>query len=244
MNVYAQRLSQVIARITAAAESAHREPSDIALLAVSKQQPASAVRAMRALGQRSFGENRAVEGIAKQAELRDLDLVWHFIGPVQSNKTRDIAANFDWVQSVDREKILRRLAMHRPSSLPPLNICLQVNIDNEAQKSGAPPAAVEALAAIAQQLPEIRLRGLMCIPRHSADPDETRASFERLRSLHGQLCRAGYPLDTLSMGMSGDLEIAAACGSTMVRVGTDLFGPRPAANDSRNAETQNGETHQ
>lgn len=132
--------------------------------------------------------------------------------------------------------------MQRPPSLPPLNVCLQVNIDDEAQKSGAPPAAVGALAALTRELPAIRLRGLMCIPRQGAEPDETRASFERLRSLQQQLCQAGYELDTLSMGMSGDLEIAAACGSTMVRVGTDLFGPRPSANDPASERTHVGET--
>ncbi len=235
MNVYAQRLSHVRERITAAAETSQRAPSEVQLLAVSKQQPAAAVRALHELGQRSFGENRAAEGIAKQSELGDLDLVWHFIGTIQSNKTRDIARHFDWVQSVDREKILCRLAEHRPATLPPLNICLQVNIDREPQKAGAAPEAVEALAALAAELPAIRLRGLMCLPALTEDPRQTHASFERLASLQRNLCKSGHTLDTLSMGMSGDLEIAVACGSTMVRVGTDLFGPRPAPGNA-NAE--------
>lgn len=229
MNVTAQRLSRVSARIRTAAEKSQRIPADVTLLAVSKQQPASTVRELHALGQCSFGENRADEGIAKQAELSDLKLVWHFIGAIQSNKTRDIASHFDWVQSVDREKILRRLAAQRPPSLAKLNVCLQVNIDNEAQKSGASPDEIGALAELASQLPSIRLRGLMCIPANTRDPEKTRASFERLTSLQEQLRRAGHELDTLSMGMSEDLEVAIASGSTMVRVGTDLFGPRAVA---------------
>lgn len=227
MNVYAQRLSHVCARMTEAAKNARREPSEVDLLAVSKLHPAAAIRALHELGQRAFGENRVNEGIEKQSELRDLDLSWHFIGPIQSNKTRDIASHFDWVQSVDREKILRRLAEQRPASLAPLNICLQVNIDNEPQKAGAAVDQVGELATLAAQLPGIRLRGLMCIPAQTEDPGQTRASFERLAALQAGLCAAGHGLDTLSMGMSGDLEIAIACGSTMVRIGTDIFGPRP-----------------
>lgn len=226
MNMHAERLDAVRARINAAARACGRNPSEVQLLAVSKQHSAAAVRTLHELGVRSFGENRLDEALHKQAELQDLDLDWHFIGPLQSNKTRDVAAHFGWVQSVDRAKTLKRLAQQRPAALPALNICLQINIDDEPQKSGAPAAQAAELAALAAQLPRLRLRGLMCLPSLTDDKVRTRASFARLADLAQQLGDQGHALDTLSMGMSGDLELAVAEGSTMVRIGTDLFGPR------------------
>ncbi|MEM1412683.1 MAG: YggS family pyridoxal phosphate-dependent enzyme [Pseudomonadota bacterium] len=222
----AQRRRQVLERIARACRESGRSPAAVELLAVSKQQPAAALRAQHALGQRAFGENRLQEALTKQDELADLELTWHFIGPVQSNKTRDIAARFDWVQSVDREKILRRLGAQRPEAKPPLMICLQVNIDEEPQKAGASPAAVTDLAALCRDLPRLCLRGLMCLPARQEDADDTRDSFQRVAALAATLRHEGHEIDTLSMGMSADLEPAIACGSTMVRVGTDLFGPR------------------
>ena len=203
-----------------------RDPSGVTLLAVSKKQAASLVRRFFMLGQTAFGENRVQEALAKQQELADLAIDWHFIGPVQSNKARELAEQFDWVQSVDRVKILQALSRPRPASLPPLNICLQINIDREPQKSGLAPEALATLAEQAAEAPGIRLRGLMALPRFSHDPEVTRDSFARLRMLYETLREAGHELDTLSMGMSGDLELAIAEGSTMVRVGTDLLGPR------------------
>ena len=222
-----QRWSEVQNRIASACRAAGRAPGSVQLLAVGKQHPAEAIRQLHALGQRAFGENRVDEALSKQAALADLDIEWHFIGAVQSNKTRDLAGHFDWVQSVDREKILRRLSEQRPAELGELNICLQLNIDDEPQKAGLPPADLEAMAELAEQLPGLRLRGLMCIPEAGASEAHTRASFARMRGLFTQLRAQGHPLDTLSMGMSGDLELAVAEGSTMLRVGTDLFGPRP-----------------
>ncbi len=228
MNMHLERLQKVRSRIDSACRERGRDPASVQLLAVSKQQDANAIRALHALGQVDFGENRLQEAVEKQSILKDLDLFWHFIGPVQSNKTRDIAAHFDWVQSVDREKILRRLNEQRPAHLPPLNICLQVNIDHEPQKAGAPVRQVAALARSASECPRLRLRGLMCIPALTEDEARTRGSFDALVALARSLRKDGHRLDTLSMGMSGDLELAVACGSTLVRVGTDLFGPRQA----------------
>jgi len=221
-----QRLDSVRQRMVLACEMSGRDPSGVTLLAVSKKQAASLVRRFFMLGQTAFGENRAQEALAKQQELADLAIDWHFIGPVQSNKARELAEKFDWVHSVDRAKILQALSRHRPSSLPPLNICLQINIDREPQKSGLAPEALATMAEQAAEAPGIRLRGLMALPRFSHDPEVTRDSFARLRMLYEALREAGHELDTLSMGMSGDLELAIAEGSTMVRVGTDLLGPR------------------
>lgn len=229
MNVNAERLSGVLRRVRHACERSDRSPDSVRLLAVSKQQPPEALRTLYALGQRAFGENRLQEALAKQDVLEDLEIEWHFIGPVQSNKTRDIAARFDWVQSVDREKVLRRLGSQRPDGLPPLDICLQVNIDRERQKAGVAPEAAGALAAMTREFPALRLRGLMCLPEHTEDAERTRDSFRRLAHLAEELRRDGFAIDTLSMGMSGDLELAIEAGSTLVRVGTDLFGPRPGA---------------
>lgn len=221
-----QRHRKLVADIGAAARRAGRSPGDIRLLGASKRQPAAAVRALAALGLRDFGENHLQEARARQAELADLALTWHFIGAVQSNKTREIAAHFDWVHGVDRLKIARRLAAQRESDRP-LNVCLQVNIDAETGKSGLAPAALTDIAAPVAALAGIRLRGLMAIPRPESDPARQRDAFRRVRELYDALRDAGLDLDTLSMGMSGDLEAAIAEGATMVRIGTALFGPRP-----------------
>lgn len=203
-----------------------RAVESVTLLAVSKVQPADAIAALNDLGQRDFGENRLQEALAKQRALSDRNITWHFIGPVQSNKTRDIALHFDWVQSVDRAKIIQRLQDQRPENLPPLNLCLQVNIDEEPQKAGALAEALPDLAAQVAASDRLRLRGLMCIPERVDDPARTLDSFRRVGELAERLRKAGHELDTLSMGMSGDLELAIEAGSTLIRVGTDLFGPR------------------
>lgn len=218
-----------------ACKKAHRDPAEVALLAVSKLHTAESVQALHEQGQTRFGENRLQEALHKQAEIPDAAIEWHFIGPVQSNKTRDIAEHFDWVQSVDRVKIIKRLSDQRPSQRGELNICLQVNVDDEPQKAGAPPVQIADLAEHVRQAEHLRLRGLMCIPRLSEDSGNTAESFARVRLLFEQLQAAGHDLDTLSMGMSGDLEIAIAQGSTMVRVGTDLFGPRPTSPNGADA---------
>lgn len=198
------------------------------LLAVSKTFPATAIRSLYAHGQRAFGENYVQELVDKAAELADLpDLAWHFIGPLQSNKTRQVAAIADWVHSVDRAKIAERLAEQRPSELAPLNVCIQVNVSGEASKSGCAPTEALALAQLLLQLaPRLRLRGLMCIPDPAAAPVALRAQFAALRQLLDDLNRAGMVLDTLSMGMSADLALAIAEGATMVRVGSAIFGAR------------------
>ena len=216
----------VRARIAAAARAACREPDAIALLAVSKTFTAEAVRAAHAAGQREFGENYVQEGMEKIAALSALPLVWHFIGPVQSNKTRSIAEHFDWVHSVAREKIALRLAQARPPELGPLDICLQVNVSGEASKSGVAPEEVRPLAEAVRALPRLRLRGLMAVPEPSDDIELQRRRFRGLRILLEQLNAAGFGLDTLSMGMSQDLEAAIMEGATIVRVGTAIFGER------------------
>jgi pyridoxal phosphate enzyme (YggS family) len=223
-----QGIENLRLRLQKACEKAGREPSEVRLLAVGKKHPASSIKSLYEQGQRAFGENQLQEALEKQQKLADLDIEWHYIGHIQSNKTAAIAANFQWVQSVDRDKILDRLSQQRPADLEPLNICLQVNIDREAQKSGLLPEQIGEFAQQTQNLPGIRLRGLMAIPRAGVHPDETKDSFRRVKSLYDELCEQGFNLDTLSMGMSGDLEIAVAQGSTMVRIGTDLFGQRPA----------------
>jgi len=229
MNQANERLHSVRNRIAEACKNAGRPVASVKLLAVSKRQPAAAIEALYALGQTAFGENLLQEAREKQNEIGLPNLEWHFIGPVQSNKTRALAEHFDWVQSVDREKILRRLAQQRPDHLPPLNICIQVNIDRERQKAGAEPEQVAHLAGRAEECPTLRLRGLMCIPRLTEDVMEARHSFRAMKLLYDELVRAGHALDTLSMGMSGDLELAIEEGSNMIRVGTGLFGARPAS---------------
>ncbi len=223
MSTIAANISTLGARINAAALAAQRDPAAIGLLAVSKTKPASALREAYAAGLRDFGENYLQEALGKQLELADLPLCWHFIGPIQSNKTRAIAENFAWVHSVDRLKIAQRLSEQRPEDLPPLNICIQVNVSGEASKSGCTPADLPALAAAISALPRLKLRGLMAIPEPTEDSAEQNAAFAAVRSLQAQL---NLPLDTLSMGMSHDLEAAIAQGATWVRIGTALFGAR------------------
>jgi len=221
-----QRLQQLRSRIVAAAGTAGRDPAQIRLIAASKTFDAAAVREAHAVGQVDFGENYVQEALDKMGELGDLPLVWHFIGPIQSNKTRAIAERFDWVHSVDRLKIAERLSAQRPQSLPPLEICLEVNISGEASKGGVSAEDLPALAQAVSHLPRLRLRGLMTIPAPSSDPLEQRAAFAAVRRLYEALRASGYSLDTLSMGMSGDLEAAIVEGATMVRVGTAIFGER------------------
>lgn len=212
-------------RITAACVSAGRPADAVQLLTVSKTFPAAAVREAHAAGARAFGENYVQEGLAKIGELIDLrpQLKWHLIGPLQSNKTRPVAEQFDWVHTVDRLKVAQRLSEQRPADLPPLNICLQINISGEASKSGLLPAEVPALAAQVAALPRLRLRGLMAIPEPGPG---ALAQHQAMGALFAQLQASGLPLDTLSLGMSADLEAAIAAGSTMVRVGSAIFGAR------------------
>ena len=223
---FADRLRAVRDRIHVAEQRFQRPPGAARLLAVSKTQSAAAVAAMAAAGQTCFGENYVQEALDKMAELTALTLEWHFIGPIQTNKTRPIAERFAWVHSVDRLKIAERLSAQRPASLPPLNVCLQVNIDQEPTKHGLAPTEVGAIAVAVAALPRLRLRGLMAIPAPAADFAMQRPAFARLRVLREQLTATGLALDTLSMGMSDDLEVAIAEGATLVRVGTALFGPR------------------
>ncbi|WP_111498076.1 YggS family pyridoxal phosphate-dependent enzyme [Marinobacter bohaiensis] len=228
----ADNLGSVTRRIQKATMAAGRPESGVTLLAVSKTRPPEDLRSAYAAGQRCFGENYLQEALEKVAALADLDNIeWHFIGPIQSNKTRDIAGHFHWVHSVDRLKIARRLSEQRPADKPPLDICLQVNIDDEASKSGVALADIDALAADVLALPNLRLRGLMAIPDPDQPDADLRASFRALADKLAGL-RQAHPdaagLDTLSMGMSGDLEAAIAEGATLVRVGTALFGARAA----------------
>ncbi|MFP3516358.1 YggS family pyridoxal phosphate-dependent enzyme [Pseudomonas sp. SIMBA_077] len=223
MSTIAGNIAQVEARIRAAAEAVQRDVTSIHLLAVSKTKPAAALREAYAAGLRDFGENYLQEARAKQVELTDLPLCWHFIGPIQSNKTREIAEHFAWVHSVDRLKIAQRLSEQRPTDLPPLNICIQVNVSGEASKSGCTPDDLPALAAAIQALPRLSLRGLMAIPEPTEVRAEQDAAFAKVESLQQSL---NMGLDTLSMGMSHDLESAIAQGATWVRIGTALFGAR------------------
>ncbi len=224
-------LTSLAERIRDAAKGAGRPPASVTLVAVSKTFPVDAVLALARGGQRHFGENYLQEALAKMTAARaavpEVPLVWHFIGPIQSNKTRPIAEHFDWVQSLDRLKIAQRLSEQRPSQLPPLNVLLQVNISGEASKGGADPAELPALVQAVAALPRLRLRGLMAIPQPDQDPGRQRRPLAAMKRLFDALRPPGLPgWDTLSMGMSDDLEAAIAEGSTMVRVGTALFGPR------------------
>lgn len=223
MSTIADNIAQVSSRIRAAALAVGRNEHSIQLLAVSKTKPAEALREAYAAGIRDFGENYLQEALGKQLELADLPLIWHFIGPIQSNKTRAIAEHFDWVHSVDRLKIAQRLSEQRPADLPPLNICIQVNVSGEASKSGCTPADLPALANAIGALPRLKLRGLMAIPEPTEDRAAQDAAFAAVQSLQASL---NLPLDTLSMGMSHDLESAIAMGATWVRIGTALFGAR------------------
>jgi len=223
-------LRAVNERITQAARAAGRAPQDIALVAVSKTFPAEAVIAVAGAGQADFGENYVQEAIAKIARVRELApqlaLRWHYIGPIQSNKTRDIAEQFDWVQSVDRLKAAQRLSQQRPASKRPLNVLLQVNISGEATKSGVAGADVATLAAQVAGLPNLTLRGLMAIPEPDTDPSRQAQALQAMKGLFDALRRTHPRCDTLSMGMSADLEAAVVAGSTMVRIGTAIFGER------------------
>lgn len=227
-------LHQILERMANAAAQAGRPPSAVQLIAVSKKQPIEAIEALYAAGQHRFGESYIQEAQKKINQLKDVPLEWHFIGPIQSNKTRPIAALFSWVHSVDRLSIAQRLNDQRPAELPPLNICLQVNISHETSKSGVlidSEAQYEALAILASaigRLPRLQLRGLMAIPAHSTDPIAQRQAFHRVYLAQRFLNEQGIALDSLSMGMSDDLEAAIAEGATMVRVGTALFGQRSA----------------
>lgn len=223
MSTIAENISTLGERIHAAARASQRDPTSIGLLAVSKTKPASDLRQANAAGLRDFGENYLQEALSKQLELADLPLIWHFIGPIQSNKTRAIAEHFDWVHSVDRLKIAQRLSEQRPTELPPLNICIQVNVSGETSKSGCTAEDLPALANAIAALPNLRLRGLMAIPEPTDDNSEQNAAFAAVRNLQDSL---KLPLDTLSMGMSHDLEAAIAQGATWVRIGTALFGAR------------------
>lgn len=234
-------LTSLAERISAAARRAGRDPAEITLVAVSKTFPAEDVVRLARAGQRHFGENYVQEALPKiervRAAVPQLPLVWHFIGPIQSNKTRAIAEHFDWVQSVDRLKVAQRLSAQRPAGAPPLNVLLQVNISDEVSKSGVAPADVPALARTVAALPNLRLRGLMAIPEPEGEPERQRQPLAAMKRLFEAQRAAGFPhWDTLSMGMSGDLEAAIAEGSTMVRVGTALFGARPARMQGAAAE--------
>jgi pyridoxal phosphate enzyme (YggS family) len=226
MGHYENAWQAVVRRVAAAAKACGRAPESVQLLAVSKTFPAEAIRAVYAAGQRAFGENYVQEAVAKRAALADLtDVTWHLVGPLQSNKTAQ-AAVFEWVESVDRLRIAQRLSAQRPAGLPPLSVCIEVNVSGEASKSGVSPSEALALARTVAELPNLRLRGIMGIPAPTVDSAVARAAFRALaRCFHA--CRdAGLAVDTLSMGMSADLELAIAEGSTEVRVGTAIFGAR------------------
>jgi len=224
----ARHLEEVRQRIAKAAADASRDASTVTLLAVSKTFPAEDVRAAFNAGQRAFGENYVQEAVSKIAELADLrsEIEWHFIGPLQSNKTKVVAENFDWVHSVDRLKIAERLNEQRPDGMPRLNVCLQINVSGEDSKSGVAPDDALALARQIAALPRLRLRGLMAIPEPAGTLDEQRAPHRRLREIMDTLRADGLELDTLSMGMSADIEAAILEGATMVRIGTAIFGAR------------------
>lgn len=231
-----ENLQLVQHRIANSAQAAGRDPASITLLAVSKTFDVQAVLAAAQAGQRAFGENYVQEAIDKIAATRDmrahnldLQLEWHFIGPIQSNKTRQIAEHFDWVHSVDRLKIAQRLSEQRPAEMPPLQICLQVNVSGEATKSGLEPDALLELARAVVLLPNIRLRGLMAIPEPTEDVQQQRAAFAKLRFMQNDLQAVGIQTDTLSMGMSADMDAAIAEGATIVRIGTAIFGVRDYA---------------
>lgn len=221
-----ENLTQIRAGMAAACAAAGRPAGSVRLLAISKTFDATAIRAAARAGQRAFGENYLNEALAKMDALTDLDLEWHFTGPIQSNKTAEIAARFDWVHGVDRAKIARRLSDQRPDGLPPLMVCVQVNISGESSKSGAAPSEVSALCHAIAALPRLKLRGLMAIPAPIDAREDPREPFRRLRTLFEQLNTEGLALDALSAGMSDDYAEAIAEGATIVRIGTGVFGER------------------
>lgn len=226
MTSISANLQAVRSRIVAACRAAGRDPGEVRLLAVSKTWPAGAVREAAAGGQRPFGENYLQEAVPKVAALSDLGLEWHFIGPLQSNKTRPVAETFDWVHSIDRLKLAERLSAQRPAGLPPLQVCVQVNVSGEASKGGCTVAEAPALCRAVATLPNLTLRGLMAIPEPMDKSAVTTRPFDELRELRDRLNAEGLALDTLSMGMSDDLEAAIMAGATIVRIGTAIFGER------------------
>ena len=226
MNNIEKNLANIRARIGSAASAAERDADSILLLAVSKRKPASDIRLAYVAGQRDFGENYLQEALQKMQELEELEINWHFIGAIQSNKTRSIAEAFDWVHCIDRTKIAKRLSEQRPATLAPLNVCIQVNIDHEESKAGIDLAELPELAAEIAALPGIRLRGLMAIPLPREDYSQQLESFARLADALAALQQQGIDCDTLSMGMTQDMEAAIAKGSTLVRIGTAIFGER------------------
>ena len=228
MTMIAANLQTVQERIASACRAAGRSPPEVRLLAVSKTVDPQGVEQAFDAGQRAFGENYIQEAVAKMALLQQLPIEWHCIGPVQSNKTRLVAQHFHWLHTLERLKIAQRLAEQRPDGLPPLQVCIQVNVDGGATKSGVPPREALALAQAVAQLPRLQLRGLMCIPEPAPDFDTALGVFRKARDLFEELRQQGLPLDTLSMGMTDDLEAAIHAGSTLVRVGTAIFGRRHA----------------
>ena len=230
MSDIAQRYQSILDKIKQSEIKFKRLPGSVNLVAVSKTKPAAMIREMAQLGQQSFGENYLQEALQKQNELSDLTIEWHFIGHIQSNKTKDIAENFSWAHGVDRLKIARRLSDQRPKSLPPINICLQVNLEDESSKSGVDPGAVIDLAAQMTQLPNIKLRGLMSIPSPNNSFEQQRQLFNIMKNLLSQLNAGGHKYDVLSMGMTDDMEAAIAEGATHIRIGTALFGARDYSN--------------
>jgi hypothetical protein len=227
MSTLEQRYKTVNAHICSACEQAHRSNDEVKLLAVSKTKPAAMVETLYHLGQRSFGENYLQDAVEKITSLSHLDgLEWHFIGPIQSNKTRTIAEHFHWVETLDREKIAQRLNDQRPNELPPLNVLIQVNISREEQKSGIAPEQVERFAKLIEQLPRLSLKGLMCIPEASSSAEKLAAQFDEMQQVLKQLANNHPQCTVLSMGMSNDLTLAIIHGSSQVRIGSDIFGAR------------------
>ena len=226
MTNISERINELQQRLTSTAHSCDQAKTKLCLLAVSKTRSVEEIRCAHTAGLHCFGENYLQEALGKIEQLGHRDFEWHFIGPIQSNKTRDLAAHFDWVQTVDRLKIAQRLSQQRDAQRPPLNICVQVNISAEPQKAGVAPPEAAALCHAIHALPHLKLRGLMVIPAASADSETQFASFDAAHSLYERLRSEGLPLDTLSMGMSADWPAAIRAGSNMIRVGSDIFGPR------------------
>lgn len=236
MTTISSRLQEILAAIRSA-QTASPYGQQVQLVAVSKAQPAQAIREAYALGQKIFGENYLQEALDKQVQLNDLDIEWHFIGPIQSNKTQPISQHFAWVHSVDRFKIAQRLNDARPSNMPPLQVCIQVNVSDEDSKSGVAPTEVPALASQINGLPNLKLRGLMAIPAPTKDYQQQMAQFKRVRECYDALLAKGFELDTLSIGMSDDFPAAIAQGATFVRIGSALFGARPGKPGSQQNQT-------
>ena len=226
MSKIPNNLQMIGAEIAQSCINANRQSEEVQLLAVSKRHGPDAIRQAYASGQRAFGENYVQEMFEKSKFLSSLDIEWHFIGPLQSNKTKEVAMTASWVHTIDRLKIARRLSEQRPDNLPPLNVCLQVNVNDEASKSGVSLGEIESLANSVAQLPNLKLRGLMAIPESTSDPEQQRANFLLLATAQAKFNTANYQLDTLSMGMSGDMNAAIAEGATIVRIGTAIFGRR------------------